>query len=64
MFKEIFHTKYKTRKVGRDACNPIRDGVEVWMTDKPNVTDEKTITLVRDLQQMMTEFGKHITYIF
>ncbi|TVY71538.1 hypothetical protein LSUE1_G006562 [Lachnellula suecica] len=28
--KEIFHWKFKTRKGGKEACNPIRDGMEAF----------------------------------
>lgn len=53
--KEIFHSSFKTRKAGREACNPIRDGVGAFR-DRPvpaNIT-----RLVRQLQSAHREFGK------
>lgn len=53
--KEIFHTSFKTRKGGKEACNPIRDGILAFRGRSVN---EGISRLVRDLQSATREFGK------
>lgn len=57
--KEIFHWKFKTRKGGKEACNPIRDGIEAFQNKSKSVSVDKSIvSLVWDLQNIVGEFGK------
>lgn len=53
--KEIFHSSFKTRKGGKEACNPIRDGTAAWRGRK---VGEGTSRLVWDLQDMVRDFGE------
>jgi hypothetical protein len=53
--KEIFHWKFKTRKAGKEACNPVRDGLDAFK-GKP-VTDA-IAHLVEDLQRFVGEYGR------
>lgn len=55
--KEIFHWKFKTRKGGKEACNPIRDGTEAFQGKSKSV-DPDVVMFVRDLQTVVGEFGK------
>jgi len=55
--KEIFHWKFKTRKGGREACNPIRDGLDTF---KDRIVDTDIVNLVRDVRQLMGQFDKEI----
>jgi hypothetical protein len=52
--KEIFHSRYKTRKGANDRCNPFRDGVAAWRKQR---VDEKTAILVGELQRIVHDFG-------
>lgn len=54
--KEIFHWKFKTRKGGKEACNPIRDGAEAFQ-GKSKLVDPDVVRFVRDLQEVVGEFG-------
>lgn len=54
--KEIFHWKFKTRKGGKEACNPIRDGAEAFQ-GKSKTVDPDVVRFVRDLQNVVGEFG-------
>jgi hypothetical protein len=57
--KEIFHWKFKTRKGGKEACNPIRDGIEAFQSkSKSAPIDGSVRSLVGDLQSIVGEFGK------
>jgi hypothetical protein len=57
--KEIFHWKFKTRKGGKEACNPIRDGIEAFHSkSKSAPVDSHVRSLVSDLQAVVEEFGK------
>ncbi|KUJ07394.1 uncharacterized protein LY89DRAFT_691843 [Mollisia scopiformis] len=53
--KEIFHWKFKTRKGGKEACNPIRDGAEAFHGKSKSV-DPEVMQFVRDLQNVVGEF--------
>jgi len=53
--KEIFHSSFKTRKNGKEACNPIRDGMGAF---KIQAVDEAIERLVVELQAIFREFGK------
>jgi hypothetical protein len=52
--KEIFHSRYKTRKGGNERFNPIRDGLAAWRKGQPDVRTER---LVSDMQRVVREFG-------
>lgn len=54
--KEVFHSKFKTRKGGRESCNPIRDG---WKDRAMELREER---LVRELQSVVLDFGKTCPY--
>ena len=55
--KEIFHLKFKTRKAGKEACNPIRDGVAAFGSSA--VPEPRTAELVMDLQELVQDFGTY-----
>ena len=55
--KEIFHWKFKTRKGGKEACNPIRDGVAAFGSFA--VPEPRTAELVMDLQELVQDFGTY-----
>jgi hypothetical protein len=57
--KEIFHWKFKTRKGGKEACNPIRDGAEVFQ-GKSKTVDPDVVRFVRDLQNVVGEFEQDV----
>jgi hypothetical protein len=54
--KEIFHSRYKTRKGGNERCNPIRDGNDTW---RGEAVDGRTLDLVDDMQQVVQDFGTY-----
>jgi hypothetical protein len=57
--KEIFHWKFKTRKGGKEACNPIRDGIEAFQSKSKSASVDGSVRgLVRDLKDIVGEFGK------
>ena len=53
--KEIFHWKFKTRKAGKEACNPIRDDMEAF---KGRPVSDSITQLVGDLRSLARDFGK------
>ena len=53
--KEIFHSKFKTRKGGKEACNPIRDGLEAF---RGRPVEDGIKDLTYDLQGVIKQFGK------
>ena len=53
--KEIFHSSFKTRKGGKEACNPIRDGIKAF---RRRSVKEGISRLVWDLQAVTRDFGK------
>lgn len=53
--KEIFHSSFKTRKGGKEACNPIRDGLGAF---RGRWVPEGISRLVWDLQSARNEFSK------
>ena len=53
--KEIFHWKFKTRKGGKEACNPIRDGMDAF---HGTPMDDSMKGLVRNLQAVVRDFGR------
>jgi len=55
--KEIFHSSFKTRKNGKEACNPIRDGLEAFKNDD---VDEAIMRFVLGLRVITREFGREI----
>lgn len=57
--KEIFHWKFKTRKGGKEACNPIRDGAEAFQ-GKSKTVDPDVVRFVRDLQNVVGEFEQDV----
>lgn len=57
--KEIFHWKFKTRKGGKEACNPIRDGIEAFQSkSKSAPVDDNVKCLVSNLQAIVGDFGE------
>ncbi len=59
--KEIFHWKFKTRKGGKEACNPIRDGIEAFQSkSKSAPIDGSVKSLVGELRTIAEDFGKMI----
>ena len=58
--KEIFHWKFKTRKGGKEACNPIRDGMEAF---RGRPVDDRVEGLVWNLKAVVRDFGKHSTLL-
>jgi hypothetical protein len=63
--KEIFHWKFKTRKGGKEACNPIRDGLEAF---RGRHVDNGIKSLTYGLQRVVRDFGmqKHppLSFLF
>ena len=53
--KEIFHSSFKTRKNGKEACNPIRDGMGAFKNQSVSRPIER---LVDDLRMIAREFGE------
>jgi len=53
--KEIFHSSFKTRKGGKEACNPIRDGIRAF---RGKVVNEGISRFVWDMDAIMREHGK------
>jgi hypothetical protein len=53
--KEIFHSSFKTRKNGKEACNPIRDGMLAF---KDRNVDKPIERFVDELREITLEFGK------
>jgi hypothetical protein len=57
--KEIFHWKFKTRKCGKEACNPIRDGIEAFQGKSKLVpVDGSANALVWELRSIVGNYGK------
>lgn len=52
--KEIFHWKFKTRKGGKEACNPIRDGMLAF---RGRPCTRNIAQYVHDLQILARDFG-------
>jgi len=52
--KEIFHIRHKTRKGGKESCNPIRDGNVAWRGKQPN---SRTEQLVNDVRSVVRDFA-------
>ena len=52
--KEIFHWKFKTRKAGREATNPIRDGLDAF---RGTTVDSNIDDFVRTLQEIVLTYG-------
>jgi hypothetical protein len=53
--KEIFHSSFKTRKNGKEACNPIRDGLLAFKNQEVKVPIAE---FVNDLRRIAREFGE------
>jgi hypothetical protein len=53
--KEIFHSSFKTRKNGKEACNPIRDGMGAF---KDRDVAKPIEQFVEELRIVTREFGK------
>ena len=58
--KEIFHSSFKTRKGGKEACNPLRDGIAAF---RGKTVNEGISQLVWDLAAIIREFGKTHTFL-
>lgn len=54
--KEIFHSSFKTRKGGKEACNPIRDGIRAF---RGKAVNEGISRFVWDLEAIVREFGEY-----
>lgn len=50
--KEVFHSRFKSRKAGKESCNPIRDG---WKGRAMQMREER---IVKDLRHIVRDFGK------
>tara|TARA_R110002060_G_scaffold69769_1_gene78390 strand:- start:256 stop:981 length:726 start_codon:yes stop_codon:yes gene_type:complete len=61
--KEIFHWKFKTRKGGKEACNPIRDGIDAFQ-GKSKTVDHDVVRFVMELQRIVGEYGKLSQILF
>jgi len=59
--KEIFHSSFKTRKGGKEACNPIRDGIAAF---RGKTVNEGISRLVWDLDEVIRDYGKMKSYPF
>lgn len=55
--KEIFHWKFKSRKGGREALNPIRDGIDAF-AGKVQELDGDVRALIDELQNLVAGFGE------
>ena len=55
--KEIFHWRFKTRKGGKEACNPIRDGIDAFQ-GKSKTVHHDVVKFVMDLRRIVGEYGK------
>jgi len=55
--KEIFHTSFKTRKAGKEAYNPIRDGQGAF---RGKAVNEGISRFIQDLEAVMQEFDSEI----
>jgi len=55
--KEIFHTSFKTRKAGKEAYNPIRDGKVAF---RGKAVNEGISRFVWDLDAVMRDFDSEI----
>ncbi|KAH6699736.1 hypothetical protein BKA61DRAFT_213849, partial [Leptodontidium sp. MPI-SDFR-AT-0119] len=56
--RESFHSRYGTRRGGKESFNPIRDGMDSWRGAKE--PDSKTKRLVEDLIHIKNEFDDEI----
>ncbi|TAQ86179.1 hypothetical protein B7494_g5497 [Chlorociboria aeruginascens] len=50
--REIFHSRFKTRKAGKESCNPIRDGRGAF---RGREVDDRIMTLVYDMNRVVHE---------
>ncbi|CAL3968031.1 unnamed protein product [Diplocarpon coronariae] len=55
--KEIFHWKFKSRKGGKEACNPIRDGIDAFQ-GKSKTVDRDVFRFVGELRNVVEDFGE------
>ncbi|PQE15219.1 fungal zn binuclear cluster domain containing protein [Rutstroemia sp. NJR-2017a WRK4] len=55
--KEILHSKFKTRKGGKESFNPIRDGDGAW---RGKVIDETIAGFVDDIRGVVQEFDQQV----
>ncbi|KAH6700700.1 hypothetical protein BKA61DRAFT_740934 [Leptodontidium sp. MPI-SDFR-AT-0119] len=56
--RESFHSRYGTRRGGKESFNPVRDGMNSWRGAKE--PDSKTKRLVEDLIHIKNEFNDEI----
>lgn len=52
--KEILHSKFKTRKGGKESFNPIRDGDGAW---RGKDIDERIAGFVHDVKSVVRDYG-------
>lgn len=58
---EIFHWKFKTRKGGKEACNPIRDGFETLQgKGVDSQLESGAMEFVKELQNLAASMGTHL----
>ncbi|KAH7386258.1 hypothetical protein BKA64DRAFT_680485 [Cadophora sp. MPI-SDFR-AT-0126] len=57
--KEIFHWKFKTRKGGKEACNPIRDGIDAFQ-GKSKTVDHDVVRFVMDLRRIVGDYEQDV----
>jgi hypothetical protein len=57
--KEIFHSSFKTRKNGKEACNPIRDGLNAFRDQE---VGEATASFVKELRDLIEEFSENNSF--
>ncbi|KAB8290549.1 hypothetical protein EYC80_010974 [Monilinia laxa] len=55
--KEILHSKFKTRKGGKESFNPIRDGEGAW---RGKVIDERIVGFVHDMKSVVRDFESQV----
>ncbi|KAI9641056.1 hypothetical protein NHQ30_010484 [Ciborinia camelliae] len=58
--KEILHSKFKTRKGGKESFNPIRDGDGAW---RGKVIDERIAGFVHDMKCVVRNFGMLLPFL-
>lgn len=58
--KEILHSKFKTRKGGKESFNPIRDGDGAW---RGKVIDERIAGFVHDMKSVVRNFGMSFPFL-
>jgi hypothetical protein len=58
--KEIFHSRFKIRKAGKESFNPIRDGWGTAFRGRQNNQDSKTF--ITNLNLIVIQSGEFTSY--